>query len=143
MKKTSIIIIIILCLAFSGGYFVFDSIFPKAEPISGPTQNRANKDRLIKSISLAKKDGSSVMVENEELGIVLQSIDNAQPTRKMSANDYPTVETYYIIEILSSVRVYSYFIYKENSQVYIEVPYEGIYTSSQEFYEFVEGYFNS
>ena len=94
MKKTSIIIIIILCLAFSGGYFVFDSIFPKAEPISGPTQNRANKDRLIKSISLAKKDGSSVMVENEELGIVLQSIDHAQPTRIMSANDYPTVETY-------------------------------------------------
>ena len=143
MKKTSIIIIIILCLAFSGGYFIFDSIFPKAEPISGPTQNRANKDRLIKSILLMKKDGSSVMVENEELGIVLQSIDNAQPTRKMSANDYPTVETYYIIEILSSVRVYSYFIYKENSQVYIEIPYEGIYTSNQEFYEFVEGYFNS
>ena len=143
MKKTSIIIIIILCLAFSGGYFVFDSIFPKAGPISGPTQNRANKDRLIKSISLAKKDGSSVMVENEELGIVLQSIDNAKSTRKMSANDYPTVETYYTIEILSSVRVYSYFIYKENSQVYIEVPYEGIYTSSQEFYDFVEGYFNS
>ena len=143
MKKKSLIVIVILCLSLIGGYFVFDSIFPKAEPISGPTQNRANKDRLIKSISLAKKNGSSVMAENEELGIVLQSIDNAQPTRKMSANDYPTVETYYIIEILSSVRVYSYFIYKENSQVYIEVPYEGIYTSNQEFYEFVEGYFNS
>ena len=143
MKKKSIIIIIILCLAFSGGYFIFDSIFPKAGPISGPTQNRANKDRLIKSISLTKKDGGSVMVENEELGIVLQSINHAQPTRKMSANDYPTVETYYIIEILSSVRVYSYFIYKENSQVYIEVPYEGIYASSREFYDFVEGYFNS
>ena len=143
MKKKSLIVIVILCLSLIGGYFVFDSIFPKAGPISGPTQNRANKDRLIKSISLAKKDGRTVMAENEELGIVLQSIDNAKPTRKMSANDYPTVETYYIIEILSSVRVYSYFIYKENSQVYIEVPYEGIYTSSQEFYEFVEGYFNS
>ena len=143
MKKKSLIVIVILCLSLIGGYFVFDSIFPKAGLISGPTQNRANKDRLIKSISLTKKDGSSVMVENEELGIVLQSIDHAQPTRIMSANDYPTVETYYIIEILSSVRVYSYFIYKENSQVYIEIPYEGIYTSSQEFYEFVEGYFNS
>lgn len=143
MKKKSLIVIVILCLSLIGGYFVFDSIFPKAGPISGPTQNRANKDRLIKSISLAKKDGSSVMVENEELGIVLQSIDNAKPTRKMSANDYPTVETYYIIEILSSVRVYNYFIYKENSQVYIEVPYEGIYASSREFYDFVEGYFNS
>lgn len=143
MKKKSLIVIVILCLSLIGGYFVFDSIFPKAGPISGPTQNRANKDRFIKSISLAKKDGSSVMVENEELGIVLQSIDNAKPTRKMSANDYPTVETYYIIEILSSVRVYNYFIYKENSQVYIEVPYEGIYASSREFYDFVEGYFNS
>ena len=143
MKKKSLIVIVILCLSLIGGYFVFDSIFPKAGPISGPTQNRANKDRLIKSISLAKKDGSSVMVENEELGIVLQSIDNAKPTRKMSANDYPTVETYYIIEILSSVRVYNYFIYNENSQVYIEVPYEGIYASSREFYDFVEGYFNS
>ena len=70
MKKKSIIIIIILCLAFSGGYFIFDSIFPKAGPISGSTQNRANKDRLIKSISLTKKDGSSVLVENEELGIL-------------------------------------------------------------------------
>lgn len=143
MKKKSIILVVILCLAFSGGYFVFDSIFPKAGPISGPTQNRANKDRLIKSISLMKNDNSSVMVENQNLGIVLQNIDKAQPTRKMSVNDYPTVERYYTIEILSSVRVYRYFIYKENSQVYIEVPYEGIYTSSQEFYEFVEGYFNS
>ena len=61
MKKTLITITIILCLAISGGYFVFDSIFPKAGPISGPTQNRANKDRLIKSISLTKKDGSSVI----------------------------------------------------------------------------------
>ena len=143
MKKKSIIIIVILGLALISGYFLFDSIFPKAGPISGPTQNRANKDRFIKSISLMKNDDSSVMVKNQDLGIVLQNIDKAQPTRKMSANDHPTVETYYIIEILSSVRVYSYFIYKENSQVYIEVPYEGIYTSSWEFYEFVEGYFNS
>ena len=141
MKKISMIISFILCVTFIGGYFVVDSIFPKAGPISGPTQNKANKDRYIHSISITQDSNCSVMVENQEIGIILQNIDEAQPTRKVSINDYPAVETYYSIEILSSVRTYRYFIYKEDSQVYIEVPYEGIYTSNQEFYKFVAGYF--
>lgn len=143
MKRKYVIIIVILCLVLIGGYFVFDSIFPKAGVISGPTQNRANKDKLIKAISLMWDDNSFAMVENQDIGTVLQNINSAIPTRKMSVNDYPTVKDYYSIEIISSVRTYRYFIYEENSQVYIEVPYEGIYKSNQEFYDFIAGYFNN
>lgn len=143
MKRKYVIVIVILCIALIGGYFIFDSIFPKAGVISGPMQNRTNKDKLIKSISLMRDDNSFAMVENQDIGIVLQNIDSAIPTRKMSINDYPTAKDYYNIEIISSVRTYRYFIYKENSQVYIEVPYEGIYKSNQEFYDFIADHFNN
>ena len=136
MKKTWVIIIIaLLGIAVIGGYAVLNSIFPKADPIMCPdTEN-------ITAITLIQNDGSSVAVETADFGEILKNITNAQPTRTMSVNDYPTAKTYYTIEVDTAARQYRYFLYAENSQVYVELPYEGIYKANQQFLDFVLEYF--
>ena len=136
MKKTWVIIIIaLLGIAVIGGYAVLNSIFPKADPIKFPDTES------ITAITLIQKDGSSVAVETADFGEILKNITNAQPTRTMSVNDYPTAKTYYTIEVDTAARQYRYFLYAENSQVYIELPYEGIYKANQQFLDFVLEYF--
>ena len=136
MKKAWVIIIIaLLGITVIGGYAVLNSIFPKADPIKCPdTEN-------VTAIILIQKEGSSVAVETADFGEILKNITNAQPTRTMSVNDYPTAKTYYTIEVDTAARQYRYFLYAENSQVYIEIPYEGIYKANQQFLDFVAEYF--
>ena len=136
MKKTWVIIIIaLLGIAVIGGYAVLNNIFPKADPIKFPDAES------ITAITFIQKDGSSVAVETADFGEILKNIANAQPTRTMSVNDYPTVKTYYTIEVDAAARQYRYFLYAENSQVYVELPYEGIYKSNQQFLDFIAEYF--
>ena len=136
MKKTWVIIIIaLLGIAVIGGYAILNNIFPKADPIKFPDTES------ITAITLIQKDGSSVAVETADFGEILKNITNAQPTRTMSVNDYPTANTYYTIEVDTAARQYRYFLYAENSQVYIELPYEGIYKANQQFLDFVLEYF--
>ena len=136
MKKTWVIIIIaFLGIAVIGGYAILNNIFPKADPIKFPDTES------ITAITLIQKDGSSVAVETADFGEILKNITNAQPTRTMSVNDYPTAKTYYTIEVDTAARQYRYFLYAKNSQVYIELPYEGIYKSNQQFLDFVAEYF--
>ena len=136
MKKTWVIIIIaLLGIAVIGGYAILNNIFPKADPIKFPDTES------ITAITLIQKGGSSVAVETADFGEILKNITNAQPTRTMSVNDYPTANTYYTIEVDTAARQYRYFLYAENSQVYIELPYEGIYKSNQQFLDFVAEYF--
>ena len=136
MKKTWVIIIIaLLGIAVIGGYAIFNNIFPKADPIKFPDTES------ITAITLIQKDGSSVAVETADFGEILKNITNAQPTRTMSVNDYPTAKTYYTIEVDTAARQYRYFLYAENSQVYVELPYEGIYKANQQFLDFVLEYF--
>ena len=136
MKKTWVIIIIaLLGIAVIGGYAILNNIFPKADPIKFPDTES------ITAITLIQKDGGSVAVETADFGEILKNITNAQPTRTMSVNDYPTAKTYYTIEVDTAARQYRYFLYAENSQVHIELPYEGIYKANQQFLDFVLEYF--
>ena len=136
MKKAWVIIIIaLLGIAVIGGYAVLNSIFPKADPIKCPDTES------VTAIILIQKEGSSVAVETADFGEILKNITNVQPTRTMSVNDYPTAKTYYTIEVDTAARQYRYFLYAENSQVYIEIPYEGIYKANQQFLDFVAEYF--
>jgi hypothetical protein len=132
VKKIWIIIITLFGVCVIGGYAVLDNIFPKADPIILPSKED------ITTISLIQNNGSSVTVESEEFEYILQYISNAQPTRTMSVNDYPATKTYYTVEVTTPERVYRHFIYADNSQVYIEIPYEGVYKSNQQFLDFLK-----
>lgn len=126
MKKKALIIglILVLCVGIFGSYAVLDCVFPKAEPISCPDLNE------IESALIARNKEDYSEVGNEQLEELLQKISSAEPTRRMSVNDYPTTETYYKFEV-SADRMYCYFIYEESGQIYVELPYEGIYKSDE------------
>ncbi len=137
MKKAWLIMMLALFgLAVIGGYAILDNSFPKAAPIDYP-----NEETVI-AISLAQNNDTSIELEASTFIDILQNIRNAEPTRKMSVNDYPTATTYYTIGIKTAAREYQYFIYAENSNVYIEIPYEGIYKANQQFLGSVADYFN-
>ena len=100
----------------------YDSIFPKAEP--------------IKQLKVSETDSTCIYDNNEnEIGMVdseieeiITYINEAEPTRIMSVNDYPSVSPYYVVEIKSVDRYFRYMIYEDNGKTYVEVPYEGVYT---------------
>ena len=109
------------------------------------------KEQIISSLSgdelnallRAELDSSdpAAVIELADFGYILHSIRNAQPTRNWSMNDYPTAEHYYTIEINTSARLERYFVYTENSQVYLESPYEGVYKADQQLSDFLEAAF--
>jgi hypothetical protein len=122
-------------IAVIGGYLVLDTIFPKANPISCPTEES------VTAITLVQNHNRSLAVETTDIRKILKNITDAVPTREPSVNDYPAAKTYYVIEVDTAARQYRYFLYIQNSQVYMELPYEGVYKSSQQFFDSISEYF--
>ncbi len=138
MKKLWLIVIIPLFgILTIGGYAVFDNVFPKADSINCPTIER------VISITLVGDNDTSATAEMSDFGEFLVNIGNAQPTRKMSVNDYPTVRPYYSIALDTSDREYRYFVYVENAQTYIEIPYKGVYKANEQILTLISKYFNN
>ena len=135
MKKTLVVLLVLIVLGSVSGYCIINSVFPKASPISYPLTEE------ITSISLYENNNNSVTINKEALEPILQEFLNVKPTRKMSVNDYPTVGNYYMLEIEASQRFYRYFIYQEGTQMYIELPYEGIYKINNQLYDSLKLYF--
>ena len=154
-----IAIVALLVIAVIGAYPVYNYMFPMAEPIDCPDMES------ITSITLIQDNNTFVTVETTDSGDFLHNISNAEPTRIWSVNDYPVEKltatagseqnsstegparfaldgnpvekSYYTMEIDTSERKYRYFIYEENSQVYIESPYEGVYKTNQQILDLV------
>lgn len=122
MKKKSAAIATVLIVVILGGYYVYNNIFPVTKPIQHPSVEE------IISINISTDDGNK---ESKILGTdfarVATYISNAKPTRIMSVNDSPTIRPYYKIEVLAEVKMFNYYVYKDNNKVYIESPYEGVY----------------
>ncbi len=75
-----------------------------------------------------------------DLEELFEHIQNVEPTREQSVNDYPP-KGFYRIEVQTSEMEYRYFVYERGEQVYIEMPYEGIYTADRWLFSFVIKYF--
>lgn len=116
-------ILLICILLFASGLYVFNDIFPKAANIRIPEIHN------IISISMAVNTDDSFKVEDANLEELLEEIRKAEPTRKQSLDDYPSTRPFYEVEVKASNREYRYLIYEEGAQVYVEMPYEGIYTA--------------
>ena len=131
MKKSWIIIITLIGLIVVGGYIVFDNVFPKASPIKYPEIDN------ITSISIVEDNDVSTKIDQSDFEVILENIKVSRPTRKMSINDYPSVRPYYEVAIDTTEKEYRYFVYIEDGYVHIEIPYEGIYKSDQQFYDLI------
>ena len=135
MKKSYIIFAIIFFVLLAIGYFIFDSVFPKADKIKIPSEEE------IISASVSANSSEEIKIESADYKNLLLGIENSSPTRKMSVNDYPTAKLYYKVDVITSERSYRFFIYEENAGTYIEFPYEGIYKPDPEAFDFIYKYF--
>lgn len=117
------------------GYCLFNSIFPKAKPIRTPELND------IRSVSVAINTEEGFLINDVNMEGVLKEIRDAKPTRIQSLNDYPTCRPFYQLEIKTEERTFRYFIYEEGEQIYVEVPYEGVYVADIKLFDFVLNYF--
>ena len=114
---------------------MFNEIFPKAQPIRTPEIAEIN------SIAVAVNNDEAFEIEGVDLEELFEHIQNAEPTRELSVNDYPSGYGFFRIEVQTSGREYRYFVYERGEQVYIEIPYEGIYTADSWIFSFVIKYF--
>ena len=139
MKKKNIILTIalIVCVgSLAGAVYLFNDIFPKAEPIRHPELNE------IVSVKLScNTPDATIPMSEKYYEDLIRYISEAKPTRKQSLNDTPTSGAYYGVEIQTDGMQYRYFVYEEGEQVYIEMPYEGIYEAEHTLFSIVLKYF--
>ena len=128
MKKIIIPIIVIVILAglILGGYFVIDSLFPKADPINVPSASSVVSMTVKKNEN--RNDRDLREIANADVDSILSKLSEAEPTRKMSVQDSPDAKTYYEIAVKTNERIHYFYVYFENGTCYVEIPYEGIYT---------------
>lgn len=105
-----------------GTYFVYDSIFPLAEPIECPSVED------VISVTVSSSAGEETKVSF--FASLIMQIQQVKPTRKMSVNDTPTARPYYKLQVATEEQEFDYFVYTENNRVYLEIPYVGIYTGA-------------
>ena len=131
-KKIVVTVVITVVFLLFGGYLILDGIFPKADPIV-----QLESD-MIETVNLRDNEDEEIVLSEEELQKLFYYINNAKATRMMSANDYPYIRPYYLIQIKTVERAFRYMAYEDNGTAYIELPYEGIYVVESEMVELLK-----
>ena len=134
MKKVWVIsgiVLGIVAISFVGICALVDDWLPKADAIVCPN------DEHVLSIVLTANDAVVIEMDDEQYNVVLECIRNAKPTRRMSVNDVPSTNTYYILNVTTATKNYRYFVYEDGSRVYIEMPYQGIYKADRQFFDLI------
>jgi len=109
-------------------FWVREEMFPEAPEIEVPER----EDILMASVSSVSADMDVVVeISAGEWEAVLTLLENSTPTRRQSVNDTPSVRPYYEFILKTEKRMYSYFVYLEDGQVWLEMPYTGIYRTVQ------------
>ncbi len=142
MKKGYIFAAVILALLIAlciMGIVLLNRIFPKAAPIPYPEPDAITTAETCSYLRNNAKN-ESVSLSKEELPAILAQLSLAKPTRKISVQDTPWVSEYYSVELKTADRMYCYFVYVEDGVTYIEMPYEGIYTTENTFFQTLKTY---
>ena len=88
----------------------------------------------IDSISVENNDGSFSCTDMEQITKIVSALKDMEPTSKSSVNDFPAVDDYMSIHFYcSDDTVETIFFYEDNGEMYVEQPYQGIYTPSSAF----------
>lgn len=122
-KKIVLIVIAALAVVLLVGYRAYDRLFPYARPLEYP-RDYPDVGEVV-SVTISTPDGESTDVSN--FASLIMQIQQVQPTRIVSVNDFPAAGFYYQVVAATSEKEYDYFVYQEDGQVYLEIPYSGIY----------------
>ena len=139
MKKKNIIltIVLIVCVGLlAGAVYLFNDIYPKAKPIRHP-----EPDEIVSVTLSCNNTDTTIPMSEQYYEDLIRYISEAKPTRKLALDDYPTTRRYYCVDVETEEFQYRYFVYLAGEQVYIEMPYEGIYESKIELFDLVLKYF--
>ena len=129
-----IVLVIFICI-IAGVIYLYNEIFPKAEPINLP------QIESVVSVALSYNTSDATLpISNENFENLLEYISTAKPTRRDASSDYPTEKSYYCIAVQTFEREYRYFIYKDGGY-YIETPYEGVYETEAELFNSILSYY--
>ncbi|MBE7021253.1 MAG: hypothetical protein E7411_07460 [Ruminococcaceae bacterium] len=122
MKK-KILIILCLLIIITGIYFIHTYNVQKS---AGNTPSEAIH---IQAVTVCDNKGVNINISEDNYQAFYRYVYEAVPTGKTSVNDVPSTEPFYSFRITSDkISVYRQgFIYEENGEVYMEIPYIGIY----------------
>ena len=120
-NRTMIVFTAIAVSVLLLGVLGVNALFPKAAPIPCPTADK------IESVSITAEDGQCILLEQSRYMALLEYLSKAIPTRRPSVNDSPVADSWSMIEVYAKDRFYRYYIYEDDNDLYIELPYEGIY----------------
>lgn len=132
MKRIWILLLILFVSLALGGYILSDQMFPLAEPICCPDPEK------VTAVYLSPKGDSPMEAAGAEA--LLAAIACAEPTRLWSVNEFPAAEEYYTLVLVTPEREYRYYLYEEDSRVYVESPYEGVYQRDARLLESIASY---
>ena len=136
MKRKRLLLLCgVLAVLLSGIYITVNAFFPKANPIRYP-----EPEEIISAYTSVNTPDASIPLSEKEYGDLIELIRTAKPTRRQSLNDTPSAFGYYTIEITTAERDYRYFVYEKDADIYIEVPYEGIYSSDIQILNYILKY---
>lgn len=127
---TFILLLIIGTISF------INRLLPVAKTIGIPQKDE------IESIYLGLSTHSMSIPLSEAQYDDLQSyLHQAEPTRIQALNDTPAIHPFYGISVKANLRSFIYYVYEDDGQVYIEMPYEGIYMANHALLTLVRQYF--
>ena len=125
MPTKKIIMRIVIFFIFAviiSAVILYINIFPLAKPMELPMVNE------IYAVEIEKDNTVVRYIDGKEIIEILNFFSNAKPTRIITAHERPMVREYYIVNFdISKDRIYTSFIYNEDSKWYIEQPYVGVY----------------
>lgn len=105
-----------------GVLVLYINIFPLANPIELPIANE------VFAVEIEKENTVIRYTDDIEILEILKILSNVKPTRIVTAHERPIVREYLTVNFdTQEDRIYTLFIYNENSKWYIEQPYNGVY----------------
>lgn len=121
---------ILLFLVCIYGLKIYNDFFPMAEPIYLP-----NNGEII-AIEITKDTFHKKYTNPEIINTIIEQLSKARETRILTVHDLPPVMEYYTVDIITedTSKVYTSFIYQENSKWYIEQPYRGVYEITEDIF---------
>lgn len=138
MKKTRTVVVTLILLVFVSvigfAYVAWNHIFPKAE-----TLEPISSDSIV-AIGLTTDEGATVPVDEDALWQIFAYMWAAKPTRVPSVNDHPGIRPCYILTVSTEGHDGRYYIYRDGGQVYVELPYTGVYRADNDLYVLLDQY---
>lgn len=128
MKKF-LVLLSMICL------FTLPGCGKQAAPIVLPEPENITEIRI--------KDGESIRTisDSEQIGQIISGLANAKPTNRQSIQDAPQnknaiqIEFQFKADAPFQAGLSTVFVYEEHGKYYVEQPYQGIYSISQDVYD--------